>query len=228
MSDSAHPMHKWIDAWLHSDLIGVPITLAAAGIAAISFGLFIVIGEGVGLFVGALLFILALGGLVGLIALLEGRRGETTEALAIAAPGDRHDRILVVANEALDSPTLSREVQARRSHGAVETMIVAPVVATSAMHALANDVDHELHEAQDRVDDAVDALRAVGVTASGHVDVGEPMRCLIDGLREFPATEVLLIEGDEHGWKDAERFAERVRAEVSLPVWEISAREAVS
>ena len=102
-------------------------------------------------------------------------------------------------------------------------MIVAPVVASSALRALADDVDGELHEAQDRVDVAIEVLRRAGVHATGHVDIGDPMRCLIDGLREFPATEVLMIEGGEHGWKRADRFAERVRTEMSLPVQEIAA-----
>ena len=224
MSDSSHPRKRWFDAWLHSDLIGFPVTLAAVAIAAISFGLFVVIGGAGGLFVGKLLFIFGLGGLVGLILLLEGRRGETTEAVAAATPAsDGRDRVLVVANEGLESAALCEEVCARGNGGGVETMIVAPVVASSALRALADDVDGELHEAQDRVDVAIEVLRRAGVHATGHVDIGDPMRCLIDGLREFPATEVLMIEGGEHGWKRADRFAERVRTEMSLSVQEIAA-----
>ena len=137
MSDSAHPRKRWIDAWLHSDLIGFPVTLAAVAIAAISVGLFVVIGGAGGLFVGKLLFIFGLGGLVGLILLLEGRRGETTEAVATAAPAsDGRERVLVVANEGLESAALCEEVCARGNGGGAETMIVAPVVASSALRAL--------------------------------------------------------------------------------------------
>ena len=201
MSDSAHPRKRWIDAWLHSDLIGFPVTLAAVAIAAISFGLFVVIGGAGGLFVGKLLFVFGLGGLVGLILLLEGRRWETTKGVAAAAPAsDGRERVLVVANEGLESAALCEEVCARGNGGGAETMIVAPVVASSALRALADDVDGELHEAQDRVDVAIEVLRRAWVDATGHVDVGDPMRCLIDGLREFRATEVLMIEGGEHRW----------------------------
>jgi hypothetical protein len=223
MSDSAHPRKRWIDAWLHSDLIGFPVTLAAVAIAAISFGLFVVIGGAGGLFVGKLLFIFGLGGLVGLILLLEGRRGETTEAFATATASDDGERVLVVANEGLESAALCKEVCARGNKGGAETLIVAPVVASSALRALADDVDGELHRAQNRVDVAIEVLRRAGVHATGHVDIGDPMRCMIDGLREFPATQVLMIEGGEHGWKGADRFAERVRTEMSLPVQEIAA-----
>ena len=47
------------------------------------------------------------------------------------------------------------------------------------------------------------------------------MRCLADGLREFPATEVVLQRGGEAGWEDAERFVDRVSAERGLPVTEV-------
>ena len=220
MSHIAHSGKRWFDAWIHSDLIGFPVTLAVVVIAAISFSLFLVIGKVGGLFVGKLVFVAGLGGLLGLILRLEGRRGETTDGVARAA-GNGPDRILVVANEGLESSTLCSELCVRGSSRAAETMIVAPVVASSALRALADDVDDELRSAQRRLDVAVEVLRRAGVPATGRVDIGQPMRCLIDGLREFPATEVVMIEGGEHGWKDAERFAERIRAETTLPVREI-------
>jgi hypothetical protein len=129
-------------------------------------------------------------------------------------------------NEGLESSMLCSELCARGGDGAGETMIVAPVVASSALRALADDVDEELRAAQRRVEVAIEVLRRAGVQASGHVDIGQPMQCLIDGLREFPATEVVMIEGGEHGWKDAERFAERVRTEIALPVREIGSAAA--
>jgi hypothetical protein len=47
------------------------------------------------------------------------------------------------------------------------------------------------------------------------------MRCLVDGLREFPATEVVMLRDGEGGWEGAESFATRVRAELGLPVTEV-------
>ena len=160
MKHSAHSRKRWFDGWIHSDLIGFPVTLAAVAIAAISFSLFLLIGKVGGLFVGKVLFIAGLGGLIALILLLEGRRGETTEAVAEAAPGDGRDRILVVANEGLESSMLCSELCARGGDGAGETMIVAPVVASSALRALADDVDEELRAAQQRVKVAIEVLDA--------------------------------------------------------------------
>lgn len=213
---------RWLDAWLHSELIGIPVTLAAFAIIVISFALYLVIGRVGGLFVGKLLFVLALGGLLGMFLLLEGRRGETTAGISPAPAGGRR-RVLVIANKGLENPALCAELCGGGIDGTTEVLIVAPVVASSRLHALADDVDHELRSAQQRLDVALEAVRTTGVAATGHVDVAHPMACLLDGLREFAATEVVMLRGGETGWADAERFAERVRTEVGLRVTEVAA-----
>lgn len=219
-------VRRWLDAWLHSELIGIPVTLAALAIIAISFAVYLVIGNIGGLFVGKLLFVAALGGLLGLLLLLEGRRGATTAGISPAPSGGRR-RVLVVANEGLENPALCAEVCGRGVDGATEVLIVAPVVASSRLHALADDVDHELRSAQNRLDVALETVGSAGITATGHVDVAHPMACLLDGLREFPATEVVMLRGGETGWADAERFAQRIRSEVGLHVTEVAATPTV-
>jgi hypothetical protein len=226
MTRAMQRMRRWGYAWVHSDLIGIPFTLAVFAIIVISVGLYLVTGKVAGLFVGKLLFILALGGLLGLVLLLDGRRGETTDGVS-RAPARAQRRVLVIANAGLDDPALCALVCSFGGAAAVEAMVIAPVVASSRLHALADDA--ELAAAQDRLDDAVVALRRAGVEASGHVDIGAPMRCLVDGLRQFEATEVVMLEGGEPGWPDAERFAKRVKADIGLPVVEVeTARETVA
>ena len=211
---------RWLDGWFHSDLIGIPFTLAAVAIIVVSVGLYVVIGKVAGLFVGKLLFILGFGGLLGSILLLRGRRGETTEAIA-TAPDDEGRHLLVIANDGLTDSALCAEVCGGRNGGTTEAFLVVPVVASSRLHALADDVDSELLLAEQRLDAALASLGSAGVKAAGHPDIGQPMRCLADGLREFPATEVVLLRGGEAGWEDAERFADRVSAELGLPVTEV-------
>ena len=225
MKRSNSRMKRWAQAWLHSDLIGIPLTLAVFGIILVSVGLYRVLGNVGGLFVGKLLFILALGGLLSLILLLEGRRGETTEGmLRVAADAPR--RVLVIANEGLQNPAVCAHICAGGRDTTTEALIVSPVVASSRLHALADDVDVELRASQARLDTTVRTLRSAGITARGHVDIGQPMTCLIDGLREFQATEVLMLRDGEVGWDDAEQFAERVRAEIGVPVTELETTEA--
>lgn len=200
--------------------MGIPFTVALVGIIVISFGLFLVLGNVGGLIVGKLAFIVALGTLIGVIILRASRRDESTAAIA-DAPDDGSRRVLVIANEGLDDPALCDEVCRSGSEQPTEVMIVAPVAATSPMHALADDVDHELHSAQRRLDTALQTLTAAGIHAISRADVRAPMTCLLDGLREFRATEVVMLEGGERGWEDAEAFAERVRTEVGLRVTEV-------
>ena len=59
-----------------------------------------------------------------------------------------------------------------------------------------------------------------------HIDPERAGRGLIDGLHEFPATEVLMLEGGERDWADAERFAERVMTEIGLPVTQVETSQA--
>jgi hypothetical protein len=217
MPRETHRIRRWGWAWLHTDLIGIPVTLAAFAIIVISGGLYLVTGRVAGLFVGKLLFIFALGGLLGLILRIDGRQGETTEGVS-RAPADAQRRVLVIANRGLTEPELCAALCDPHATRASEAMVVAPVVATSRLHVLADDVDEELIDAETRLDAALAALGQAGIDAKGRVDIGAPMRCLVDGLREFPATEVVMLEGGERGWEDAERFAARVRTEIGLPV----------
>jgi len=223
MSPSTSRAKRWVRAWLHSDLVGIPVTLAACAIMAGSFALYLLIGRWAGLFVGKLIFITAMLGLFGLILLLEGRHGESTEAVAIA-PLEGPRRVLIVANEGLEQPALCAEVC--RPHGrAREAMILAPVVADSWLHQLTDDVDVELHRAQERVDAAVATLKEAGVDATGRVDIGSPMTCLTDGLRQFAATDVVMLANREPGWKDAENLAEQVKTDLGLRVTEVHTSE---
>jgi hypothetical protein len=217
MSRSTSTLKRGAYAWLHSDLVGIPVTLAVFGIIAGSVALYLVIGKVAGLFVGKLLFIVATGGLLGLILLLEGRHGETTVGVS-RAPAGGPRRVLVVANEGLEQAPLCEAVRDPEGESTREAMIVAPVVAPSRLHALTDDVDAGLNLAQERLDTAVATLRRAGITAAGRAAIGAPITGLLDGLREFPATEVVMLRGGEHGWEDAEKLAGRLRTELGVHV----------
>ncbi len=90
-------------------------------------------------------------------------------------------------------------------------MIIAPVAAATWLHALTDDVDSELQAAQVRVEGVVAALRLAGVDAGGRADVAAPDAALIDGLREFAATEILVLASGEKNWVKATSLAEQIR-----------------
>ena len=210
--------HRWADTWFQSDLVGIPVTLAVSGVIVISVGLYLVVGKWAGLFIGKLFFPLALLGLLWLL-LRWGRQGETTEGIE-AARASAHRRMLVLANDGLEHPAVRADV-CRLAGRAEEAMIVAPVAAASRLRALADDVDAEIQTAQERVDAVVATLRRGGVNAEGRAAIAPPATALIDGLREFAATEILVLSSGEKGWTKANTLAQQIRTQLGLSVNEL-------
>jgi hypothetical protein len=202
--------------WLDSDLVGIPATLYTFAVLAISLAIFRFGGPIAGLVVAVALWVPML-----LFAIREIGQPPTPLDVNAEARGPRH-RVLVIANQGLEDPALCREVCRREERTATEVMIVAPVAASSRLHALSGDLDHELELAGERVDAALRMLSGAGVQASGRADASEPMNSLLDGLREFPPNEVVMLPGRETGWESAGALAQRVRTEVGLPVTEVS------
>src|SRR5260221_1864274 len=127
---SSAARRRWADAWLQSDLVGVPVTLAFCGVIVISAGLYLVVGKWAGLFIGKLFFPLALLGLLGLL-LRWGRQGETTEGIQVA-PVAADRRVLVLANAGLEHPE-ARPDLFRLAARADETTIISPRSSTSCL-----------------------------------------------------------------------------------------------
>jgi hypothetical protein len=208
---------RLVQMFLHSDLLGVPITIAFCSLFAVSLVVSYFAGA-----LGGIVFVVLMGGFLGLFLTLEGRNAPETMEGVTSAVDDGWHRVLVIANLGLEDPALCAEVCERGARVRTETMIIAPVVASSPLHRLFDDIDLELGVAQGRVDVAVATLKADGIKASGHVAVGDPLHALLEGLREFHAGEVVLLGGGEAGWEDATAFAGRVRNEVGLHVTEVA------
>ena len=208
---------RFVQVFLHSDLLGVPITLAFLGICAVSLVVSFFAGA-----LGGVVLVVLMGGFLGLFLTLEGRNAPETMEGVRAAADDGWDRVLVIANEGLEDPALCAEVCEREARARIEAMIIAPVVASSRLHRLFDDIDAELGVAQGRVDVALVTLKTNGIKASGHVAVGDPLHVPLEGLRQFHAREVVMLSGGETGWEGASAFAERVRNEVGLHVTEVT------
>jgi hypothetical protein len=202
--------------WMRTDLIGVAVTVALIALLAVTFALFFAAGPLAGLFVG--LLVIALG------LYMVTRLGSVADDTSGVGPPlvESAQRVLVVANRGLSDPALVTELERRASRGPLEVRLVAPVVASSRAEALADDIDDEAARAQQRLDALVGSLLARDIAAAGHVDDGAgPLTALLDGLREFPADEVVLLPGHETDWEDAEGMAERIGAEKGVLVTEL-------
>lgn len=206
-----------VDRWLDSDLIGIPATAYTFFVLAASFLVFRIGGGVAGMIVGVALWI----PMVVFAVRGTGRRPLRLD-LARPVPGPLH-RVLIVANRGLDDPALCAEVCRRSDRTVTEAMIVAPVTAASRLAELSDDVDAEQRAAEGRLQRALATLRSEGVQASGRTDISQPMESLLDGLREFPANEILMVPDREADWSSAAELAERARTEVGLPVTTLDA-----
>lgn len=204
--------------WLDSDLVGIPATIYTFAVLVVSLALFRYASPIAGV-------VVAVGLWIPMLVFAIRERGYPPAALDIArrADGSRH-RVLVIANQGLEDPALCEEVCRQMGRAGTEVMIFAPVVASSRLRDLANDVDRELDLTKQRLDAALETLRAAGVRAGGRADIAPPVESLLDGLREFPANEVVMLPGRAGDWEAAGALAERVRSEAGLAVTEIVAR----
>ena len=201
---------------MQSDLIGVFATIALAALAGLAFLAFIVAGPLAGIVVGVAVVAL------GLYLVSASRRGPADIADITSPSAESAQRILVIANQGLASDALVGELALRAERGPLEVRLIAPVVAHSAARRISDDLDAEATLARGRVDTVLHRLSAKGINASGHVDdEAPPLDCLLDGLREFPADEVLMVPGDELDWSEAGSPTDRIRAETEVRVTEL-------
>lgn len=204
-----------INRWLDSDLVGIAATAYTFVVLVLAFVVFRV-GGGIA---GMTVIVAAWIPMV-LFAIRGLGRPPARLRVNVPAEGPVH-RILVIANQGLEDPALCDEVCRRADRTATEAMILAPVVASSRLAELSDDVDREMQVAERRLDSAVRKLRAEGVRAHGRADVAHPMDSLMDGLREFPPNEIVMLTDHETNWESAAELGDRVRAQTGLPVTEI-------
>lgn len=211
-------MGERIQRWLQSDLVGVFATITVLALVLLALAVFFVVGPVAGILFGAVI--------VGLTFYLLSKtgRGGAEDIGDIAPPSSESaQQVLVIADQGLASAALESELARRAQLGPLEVRVLAPAPAPSRARRLADDVDTVAAGARQRIEEVLGRLSARQIKAQGRVDEGaSPMGCLLDGLREFPADEVLIVPGHEPDWEDAENLADRIRAETDVLVTELS------
>jgi GABA permease len=166
---------------------------------------------------GAILFtVLAVAGLWYVWRRSQGNEGLDPEIAS--APPDAH-RILVMANQTVGGRALLDEIGKRCAGRRAEVHVVCPALTTSQLQHWASDTDEATATARERLEASIQAIRGLGVEASGTVGDQDPNVALGDGLRSFAADEVIISTHPrvrsrwlEHG------VVERARSTVPLPV----------
>jgi hypothetical protein len=139
---------------------------------------------------------------------------------APAAPDDRGQRLLVVADARCSETVLCDEIQARLM-GIVAVHLVVPV-RVSPLHYLTDDEAEERRDAEESLLISVQLLQQRGVPASGSVGGDDPLEAMTDALAWFPATQVLLAVPPEQDsyWLERGLLAKE-RALTTIEVSEI-------
>ena len=125
------------------------------------------------------------------------------------------NRILVIANETVESELLGHAIRAKE---ASQVLIVAPALNGRVRHWTSDD-DAAHAAADERLRRSLDRLAASGIPANGMVGDADPLQAAADALRVFPAEELVVATHPEgrSNWL-ARGVVERARRRFGLPV----------
>lgn len=103
-------------------------------------------------------------------------------------------RVLAVLTDPLEGPEEIAEIRRALDGEGSELRLVVPAVESSAFRHALGDVDEPARRARQSLERSLEALREVGISASGAVGDAEPVRAAQDALLIAPADEVLIFE----------------------------------
>jgi nucleotide-binding universal stress UspA family protein len=142
------------------------------------------------------------------------RAPEHVEQLGDA--GERH--VLVVANETVGGQELLSAISTLAVSQRTQFLVVCPAL-NSRLKTFTSDEDPAREAAQERLDDTLARLAAVGIEARGEVGDGDPLVAVDDAVRTFGPNEIVLSTHPPGRSNWLERgVVESVRARYDVPV----------
>lgn len=149
-------------------------------------------------------------------------RAERTVKTAPARVGAADERrILVVANETLADERLAGEIQRAAAGYRKQVRVVCPTLTSPVSH-WTSAVDGARAQAQQRLDQTLSRLHAVGIQAQGEIGDEDPLQAIEDALRTFGADEIIISTQPEERAGRLERdVVTRARERLALPITHI-------
>lgn len=189
----------------------MPPLIVAATVVPIATG-FVLVGPPLGLAMGA--FAVA-------VLLVLAARTTTKDMIETVPAADMRRRVLVVASVELDDPravdAISHAGEFDRPGNEAEVVVLAPATARRR-DRWAVDVGVARAEAQRKLVLSVAALGKANVVARAVVGDPDLVLAVEDALREFAATEVILVSGAPADDPEGERAAEELEARLVQPL----------
>ena len=137
-------------------------------------------------------------------------------ALSPSAAGSVH-RVLVVAGGTATPEALRGAIGEHAKAKDVEAFVVAPALGSRLARWTGDQQDYD--EATEHLDATLRALEEIGVQARGRIGSKDPIQAADDGLREFPAQQVVLAvhSGADQRWLEQDAVA-AARERYAVPV----------
>jgi hypothetical protein len=156
------------------------------------------------------------GAIAGLALVLRNRSTALPESRA-ASPGDGVYRMLVIVEGTTMPSELGHHVAQAAAGRPAQAFVIAPTL-SSRLDWLTGD-QAAYDNATAELDTTLAALAAAGVDANGRIGAHEPLQAAADGLREFPADEILVVSSPEApSSAGADELVAALRERTALPV----------
>jgi hypothetical protein len=160
---------------------------------------------------------LALGFLAVSLLIVIAARARPVEPIEAAPARDARDHLLVVLSHELDDPAAVEYIADRVDVGS-DVRLLAPA-RRRLLDRWASDVDEAWKQAQRKLVLSTASLGAAQVPSRGAIGDESVVRAVEDELRTYPASEVILVTGDDEqdpeGTEAALELASRLRQPLS-------------
>ncbi len=126
-------------------------------------------------------------------------------------------RVLVIADGACTAEALRGAIGEHAGGSTVEAFVVAPALGSRLDRWTGDQQGYD--DAADHLDGTLRALEAIGIQAHGRVGSKDPVQAADDGLREFPAHQLVMAvhTADSQKWLE-EDSADTARGRYDIPV----------
>ena len=195
------------------EFIAIPVVLVLLGVIV---ALMLAAEAGVWAWTLVLIALVAVGLLAIGLAISRHRHPPAFDAPPPPRPSTSGSyRVLVVADESLPADSFRAEIAPHAAGRPIEALVVAPALRSRLAHWTGDDSDRD--EAVARLAQTVGELEAAGITVRGEMGSDDPIEAADDGLRTFPADEVVFVTGRgpgnwlEEGVLDAARGRYRIQ-----------------
>jgi hypothetical protein len=146
-------------------------------------------------------------------------RGSLPRNVEVTKGGDGKFRLLVIANETVQGEALLNEMRDRCRDRLCEVMVVTPALASSRTSHWTSDIDEAIELARQRMELSLIEIKQLGLKAKGEIGDSDPNVAIEDGLRVFPADEILISTHppDRSRWLE-HGVVDKAREQIDLPI----------